>query len=241
MQAPDIDTRSYADLVTQTGELAAQYSGWKPPPAGQPDAGQALIGIFGRFAELVIERLNRAPDKNYLAFLNLIGAAPLPPRPARVPLTFRLATGSPVDAAVPAGTLAAAPPLAGEQDDVVFETERSLVVTRAQLQAAYVSDTENDTCDDRSAEVTGAADQPFAVFTGDQRSPHQLYLACDPLLTQPGRGDVTLTLTSPDTFQWLNWPVIWAYWDGTSWRTVTPSSAGVQAGAWRVTLPPCPR
>jgi hypothetical protein len=240
VQAPDIDTRSYADVVTQTGELATQYSGWKPPPAGQPDAGQALIGIFGHFADLVIERLNRAPDKNYLAFLNLIGAAPVPPRPARVPLTFRLATGSPVDAAVPAGTLAAAPPLAGEQDDVVFETERSLVVTRAQLQAAYVSDTENDTYDDRSAEVTGAADRPFAVFTGDQRSPHQLYLACDPLLTQPGRGDVTLTLTSPDTFQWLNWPIIWAYWDGTTWHPVTPSSAAAQAGAWRVTLPALP-
>ncbi len=239
MQAPGIDKRSYADLVTETEQLAGQFSGWQRP-AGQPDAGQALIGIFGRFAELVIERLNRAPDKNYLAFLNLIGASPLPPRPARVPLTFHLATGSPVDAVVPAGALAAAPPLAGEQDDVVFETERGLVVTRAQLQAAYVSDAENDTYSDRFAQATGAADQPFAVFAGDQPSPHQLYLACDPLLTQPGLGDVTLTLASPDTFQWLNWPIIWAYWDGTTWQTITGSSAAVQTGAWRVTLPTLP-
>ena len=87
MQAPLIDKRSYADLVAQTTQLAGQFSGWQPPSGGQPDPGLALIGVFGRFAELLIERLNRAPDKNYLAFLNLIGASPLPPRAARVPLT----------------------------------------------------------------------------------------------------------------------------------------------------------
>jgi hypothetical protein len=239
VQAPDIDKRSYADIVDQTTQLAGQLSGWQPRLDGAPDAGQALIGIFGRFAELVIERLNRAPDKNYLAFLDLIGATPLPPRPARVPLTFHLATGSPVDAVVPAGVLAAAPPLAGEQDDVVFETERLLVVTRAQLQAAYVSDTEHDTYSDRSAQAAGAADQPFDVFTGDQPSPHQLYLACDPLLTQPGPKDVVLALTSPDAWPWLNWAISWAYWDGAAWHPVT-SSAAVADGAWRVTLPALP-
>jgi hypothetical protein len=235
MQAPQIDKRSYGDIVTQTGQLAGQFSGWQARPGGQPDAGLALIQIFGRFAELVIERLNRAPDKNYLAFLNLIGASPLPPRAARVPLTFHLASGSPVDAVVPAGTLAAAPPPAGAQDEVVFETERELVVTRSQLLAAYVSDTEADTYSDRTGPVTGTADQPFAVFAGDQPSPHQLYLACDPLLAQPGAKDITLTLTSPDTWQWQNWPVSWAYWDGTSWQPATSSSV-VASGAWQVSL-----
>ena len=239
MQAPLIDKRSYADLVAETGQLAGQLSGWQPRSGGQPDAGQALIGVFARFAELVIERLNRAPDKNYLAFLNLIGASPIPPQAARVPLTFHLATSSPVDALVPAGTLAAAPPQDQEQEDVVFETERSLVVTRAQLQAAYVSDTETDTYSDRSAPATGTADESFAVFAGDQPSPHQLYLACDPLLTQPGPKDVTFSFASPDTWQWVNWPISWAYWDGAGWHTVA-GSAVLQPGSWRVTLPALP-
>ena len=176
MLAPDIDTRSYADIVAQTGTLAGQLSGWQSTPGDAPDGGSALMGVFGRFAEVVIARLNRAPDKNYLAFLNLVGAAQTPPRVARVPLTFQLATGSPVDATVPAGTLAAAPPLAGETDDVVFETEQLLVVTRSQLQAAFVSDTEADTYSDRTAEATGvfgSDGDPFAVFVGDQPSPHQ--------------------------------------------------------------------
>jgi len=122
---------------------------------------------------------------------------------------------------------------------VVFETERPLVVTRAQLQAAYVSDTENDSYSDRSAQATGAADAPFAVFAGDQPSPHQLYLACDPLLTQPGPKDVVLTLASPDTWQWLNWPISWAYWDGAAWHAVT-ARAAVPGGSWSVTLQALP-
>lgn len=239
MQAPLIDKRSYADLVAQTTQLAGQFSGWQPRPDGQPDPGLALIGVFGRFAELLIERLNRTPDKNYLAFLNLIGASPLPPRPARVPLTFHLATSSPVQAMVPAGTLAAAPAADGDQGEVVFETERPLAITQAQLLAAYVSDTENDTYSHRVDEATGQTDAPFAVFVGDQPSPHQLYLACDPLLTQPGGKDITLALTSPDSWQWLNWPISWAYWDGAGWHTVTGSSA-VQGGSWQVTLPALP-
>jgi len=239
MQAPLIDNRSYADLVARTTELAGQFSGWQPRSDGQPDSGQALIGIFGRFAEMVIERLNRAPDKNYLAFLNLIGASPTPPRPARVPLTFHLATSSPVEAMVPAGTLAAAPAADGNRPEVVFETERPLAITQAQLLAAFVSDTENDTYSNRLDQATGQTDAPFAVFVGDQPSPHQLYLACDPLLTQPGDKDVTLALTSPDTWQWVNWPISWAYWDGTGWHTVTVSSAA-QGGTWQVTLPTLP-
>ncbi len=239
MQAPLIDKRSYADLVAQTTQLAGQYSGWQPRSDGQPDPGQALIGVFGRFAELLIERLNRAPDKNYLAFLNLIGASPLPPRAARVPLTFHLATSSPAEAVVPAGTLAAAPAADSDQGEVVFETERPLVITQAQLLAVYVSDTENDTYSDRFDQASGQIDAPFAVFAGDQPSPHQLYLACDPLLTQPGGKDITLALTSRDTWQWLNWPISWAYWDGTGWHAVTGSST-VQGGTWQVTLPALP-
>jgi hypothetical protein len=235
MQAPPIDRRSYADVVAQTTLLARKYSGWQPRADKQPDPGLALVGVFGHFAELVIERLNQAPDKHYLAFLNLIGAEPLPPRPARVPLTFHLATSAAVEAVVPAGIRAAAPPLAGEQDEVVFETERPLAITQAQLVAAYVSDTENDTYSDRGQQATGTLQAPFAVFAGDRPSRHQLYLACDPVLTRPGGRDAVLTLSSPDAWQWQNWPISWAYWDGTGWRPATASST-VHDGAWQVTL-----
>lgn len=234
-QPPPIDPRDRQEIVKQTTALATRYSGWRPRPDGQPDAGQALIGIFGRFAELVVQRVNRAPERNYLAFLNLIGTRPLPPLAARVPLTFSLAEGSLADAVVPAGTQVAATPLAGEGDEVVFETETALVVTRAQLRAVVVGDAENDKYTDRTAQATGRQQEPFQVFSGDQQVPHQLFIACDPVLTGPGTKDVTLVLSTPDGTLLESWPISWAYWDGAGWQPLS-SSRVVRDGAWRVTL-----
>ena len=139
MSAPLVDQRSFSDLVAATEQLLNVYTGWSPGLTG-PDPGQALVGIFARFAGIAIDRLNRAPDKNFIAFLNLLGMERLPPQPARVPLTFQLAPGAKADALVPAGTSVAATPAAGEQDPPVFETEADLTATISTLAAAFVRD-----------------------------------------------------------------------------------------------------
>jgi Baseplate J-like protein len=239
MEAPQIDKRSYQDLVAETEALARDLTTWRPRPDGQPDGGQALIRIFAGMAELVVHRLNQAPEKNYLAFLNLIGTSMLPPQPARVPLTFQLASNSPVDAVVPAGTQASAPAPEGEEDELVFETERSLFVSRAGLQAVYVSDTDTDSYADRTVQATGEADEPFAVFAADQPTPHELYLAWDQLLLGPGPKDLTVTLQLADPWQGSGWPITWAYWDGDGWRPVT-GTPRYEGSAWRVTLSQLP-
>lgn len=224
MDAPLLDKRKHADIVAETEALAQAYSGWQPRPHGAPDAGRALINIFGRFAELVIDRLNRVPEKNFLAFLNLIGTELLPPQPARVPLTFRLADNSPIDALVPAGTQVAAMPLEGEEEEVVFETGLDLVVTRSQLQAVFVRDTETDQYSDRKQQALERQDEPFPVFQGDRPIPHQLYIACDEVLARPGDKDITLIIRSPDTWQWTTWPMNWSYRDGEKWLAISPAA-----------------
>ncbi|ROO61563.1 putative phage baseplate assembly protein [Micromonospora sp. Llam0] len=219
-QPPPIDPRDRAALAVQTAALATRYSDWQPPADGRPDAGQALIGIFARYAELVVQRLNQVPERDYLAFLNLIGTRPVPPRPARVPLTFALAPGSRTEAVVPAGTQVAATPRDGEDDEVVFETATDLVVTPAQLQAVLVDDAPHDSYADRSAAGTGQRDESFAAFTGDQPVPHRFYLACDPVLATEGTKTVTVRLTTTDVAVLGGWPISWAYWDGARWQPV---------------------
>ncbi|MGQ0778526.1 MAG: putative baseplate assembly protein [Pseudonocardiales bacterium] len=231
-QPPPIDPRDRYELIKQTTELAQRYSDWRPDPE-RPDPGQALIGIFARFAELVVQRINRAPERNYLAFLSLIGTQPLPPLPARVPLTFSLAERSQADAVVPAGTQVAAAPLAGEQDEVVFETDTALVVTPAQLRAVVVGDTENDSYRDRTTQASGEDPNPFPPFVGDHPVPHQLFVACDPALTGPGEKTVTIVVTTPHGTQLHSWRISWAYWDGTAWQSASPTPT-LPDGAWRV-------
>jgi Baseplate J-like protein len=184
MEAPQIDPRTRADLVAETEDLAEALSGgWRRPVDGQPDAGRALIQVFARFAELVVDRLNRSPQKNYLAFLDLIGTTPLPPRPATAPIAFTVTPGTPVAPVVPQGTRVGGPPIVDGQDEVVFETASPLVCTTATLVATWSSDTETDTAADRTASATGAEDAAFGVFGDDGMpvTPHELYLACDPL------------------------------------------------------------
>ena len=163
-EAPRIDSRTYRDLVTETEELIRRYTGKPAPPEG--DAGWALVRIFGRMAELVITRLNRLPERNFLAFLDFIGTRLNPPQPARVPLTFLLAAGSPVDALVPTGTQAVALPLEGEVEPPLFATERDLVVTRSQLVAVYSRDPGRDRWEDHTKTATGRTTGPFHPFRG---------------------------------------------------------------------------
>ena len=146
--APRIDSRTASDIEQQLRALLNTYApGWKASPG---DFGEALVRIFARYAEIVIERLNRTPDKNLLAYLDLLGASLLPPQPARVPLTFSLAAGSTADGEVPAATQVAAPPAEGDTAPLIFETERELAVVAATLDKIFACEPGTDSFTDLS-------------------------------------------------------------------------------------------
>src|SRR5688572_8428698 len=221
---PPIDTRTATDIARQVKALlkvyAPAYKGLGNDSAGAlvPDPlGAALIGIFGRLTELVIQRLNRVPDKNFLAFLDLLGASQLPPQPARVPLTFQLAAGSVVPAVVPAGTQAAAPPAKGEKDPVVFETEREMVATPATLTAVFVRDPELDLYGDLQSLVSSTPGAGESVFRGARILDHILYLGFGELLGFQGIASSGLAIEV--TPQADSRSVTWEVWNGTAWVT----------------------
>ncbi|NEP00796.1 MAG: hypothetical protein F6K58_19445 [Symploca sp. SIO2E9] len=219
MQAPKIEQRSYEEIVAYTEACAKAFTDWRPLADAKPDAGRALIRIFGHLATIVSDRLNQVPDKNFLAFLDLIGTSVQPPKSARVPLTFYLATGS-TEALVPAQTEVAAPPTEGEEEEVIFETERDLVLTNVELQAVFVREPGRDCYSDRTKQATGQEDAAFLTFAGDQPIEHSLYLACDHLLTLPESKNLTLTIDSPNAVGLAAVPVTWFYWSGEVWRPI---------------------
>src|ERR1041384_173243 len=175
LPAPLIDTRTSDDVVRQLLQLLRSYSGEKSELQQgifslEQGANRALIEIFGRFAELIIERLNQVPNKNLLAFLDLIGASLLPPQPARVPLTFSLANGSTVDGVVPARTQVAAVNDEGETAPVVYETDAELVVTAAQLVSLFVRRPDRDSYADNSMLINAIAPKDVPLFKEDRKS-----------------------------------------------------------------------
>lgn len=201
-----------------------------------PDAGWALIRLFSRLAVLVRDRLNQVPEKNLLAFLDLIGVQVLPPQAARVPLTFYLAEGTSTDILVPAHTPVAA---SAEPEEVVFETEHDLLATIAQLKAVFVHEPQTNRYSDRTAIALGEIDAAFPAFVGEQAIERSLYVACDELLTLPGTKNATLVVDSPTAELLKNLPITWFYWDGTTWQEATqatPVPPQVVRGKWQVTL-----
>lgn len=207
----------------------------------RPDAGGALIRIFARLAQIAVERINQVPDKNFLVYLELIGARPRPARAARAPLTFRLTPGRRGHAFVPARTQVAAELADGRQ--VTFETDDDLTVTAARLQTVFARDPAADRYGDYSAPATGAAEQPFPAFQGDTPIEHSLYLAHDALFELPWQKTVTLAvaLTEDDAKAFNKLPLAWTCWDGADWRPLA-AEPSVSGSRWSLSLtnPPTP-
>jgi hypothetical protein len=199
-------------------------------PSADKGASRALIEIFGRFTELIIERLNQVPGKNLLAFLDLIGASLLPPQPARVPLTFMLANGSTVDGLVPAGTQVAAVPSEGETAPVIFETEEELVVTAAQLTSLFVRQPEQDKYADYSSLINSISENEVPAFLGNRKIEHLLYLGHDTIFNEPGLKTLTFSFVTGPSTNLSPLAVTWESWDGKVWTalsSVPPGTSGL--------------
>lgn len=222
-QPPKIDKRTYPEIVAQTEQLAQEFTPWRPLPNGKPDAGRALIRIFGRMAAMVSDRLNQVPEKNFLAFLDAIGTQMLPPQPARVPITFKLVPGSPPDALVPAGTQIAAPPAAEGEEEVIFETERDLALVNVQLQAVFSRDPGADQYSDRTPQATDQLDAAFKIFEGETPIEHYVYLARDDIFALPENKTVIIIVYSTQAAELAQLPLTWSYWDGITWVLLQPT------------------
>ncbi len=237
VNVPKIDSRTYDELVDQVETQASTFTGgaWQP---GEKDQGAALIRIFARLAEIVGERINRIPEKSFLAFLDLVGTRLNPPRPARVPLTFELNRGATGETVVPAATRVASTSLPGEEDEPpVFETEDQLVVTSAPLVAAFVREPERDLYRDVTAAAT-AGEAPFAAFRGEKPIEHLLYVGNQEILELEDRKDVVLRIAPAGS--WIG-KLEWAFWSETGWQAAHAAVIAPEgAAALEVTLPDVP-
>jgi hypothetical protein len=220
---PKIDGRTAAEITERAKNLIGGYApSWSEfDQAGKPvGVSAALIGIFSRFAEIIIQRLDQTPEKNFLAFLDLLGNSPLPPQPARAPLTFSLAAGSLANGVVPAGARVAAPPAEGEKDPVIFETERELTVTAAQLKWIFVRDPQEDEYADIHSVAATVATGGSALLEGDTPIDHILYLGDSQLLGLPSLRDVSLSMEFKDVVGEAM-VIEWSRWDGAAWIPIT--------------------
>ena len=186
---------------------------WRPEQLGVE---AAVTQIVARYLQSIARRLEQAPAKNELAFLDLLGVRLVPAQPARAPIVFELANDA-ADVAMPAGTRFAAPPPPGGGAQITFETERPIRLAAARLVEAVSLWPGRDQFIDHSAAL--AEGRPFQLFDSRalQDTPHHLYIAHERLLALAGESAVSvtfeLTTGSSDSLD-----LRWEYWDGDVWR-----------------------
>jgi hypothetical protein len=247
-ESPKVDRRTRDDIAAQVRRrLARTLDNWPAQTAG--GAADALIGVFAQYCGTIIERLNRAPKKNLLAFLDMIGVSPQPAQAARVPLTFHLAAQHTGHVTVPAMTQVAAAMEKGEQLPVIFETERELVVTSSKLVTLAVKDGSADTFDDHSSILETTAAKGVSMLHGLRRMDHFLYLDLGLSTPPPDVQRLHLNVeleapVQPSFAQWLSWEV----WNGAGVAAtpITPLSDGTEqltksGEILFESLPPIPR
>lgn len=125
------DLRFQSDLVDEARKRIIHYCPeWTEYNISDP--GITLIELFAWMTELMVYRLNRVPEKNYLKFLEMLGFQQTPAKTAETNITFWLSALLPLSeddttsVVVPAGTEVQSE---DQPDPVVFTTSRELRIS----------------------------------------------------------------------------------------------------------------
>ncbi|HKP52224.1 MAG TPA: putative baseplate assembly protein [Chloroflexia bacterium] len=103
LPSPKLDDRTFQDLVNETKRLIPRYCPeWTDHNVSDP--GVTMIELFAYMVDILLYRVNRVPERNYIKWLEMLGLRLLPPRPARTDITIYLTGPQPDAVTIPMGT-----------------------------------------------------------------------------------------------------------------------------------------
>src|SRR6185295_11338534 len=131
LPAPNLDDRRFQDLLDEARRNIPRYCPeWTDHNLSDP--GITLLELFAWLTDLLLYRLNRVPDKNYIKFMDLLGIHLQPARPAVSDITFRLSAPREEDTLIPIGT-AVGTMRTETHEAMSFSTDRDLFIRVPQL------------------------------------------------------------------------------------------------------------
>ncbi len=213
--SPNLDDRNFEDIVQEAVRLIPQYCPeWTNH--NRSDPGITLIELFAWMTEMTLYRLNRVPEKNFLAFLELMGIALAPPQPARTVLKFGINPKADV-VTVPQGTRVGTKP-GPDGNTIAFETESDLVVTNAAL--AMCMSQYHETFSDYTG-LLGRKREGVELWSGVRSVERFLFVGDKRLEAFNETSVLTIRTTAPgSTPVPLCKQLEWEYFDGERWRAL---------------------
>jgi predicted phage baseplate assembly protein len=210
LQAPNLDDRTFQDIVSEIRSKIPLYCP-KWTDYNLSDPGITLIEMFAWIADILLYRLNRVPEKNYIKFMDLIGITLEPPKAATVEATFRLTAPQTESFIIPRETEVATKP-SETQDAIIFTTNEDFNILIPTLKYALI--TEDDALFEDAMSTLKHPDRQVTIFQEVPAENNALYLG----YAEDLRGHI-LTLTVESSIEGIgvdphNPPWAWEFWDG---------------------------
>ncbi|MFT9666099.1 putative baseplate assembly protein [Streptomyces rhizosphaericola] len=212
LPSPNLDDRRFQQLVDEAKRYVQQRSPeWTDHNVSDP--GVTLIETFAYMVDQLLYRLNRVPDKNYAAFLDLLGVTLFPPTVARAEVDFWLSAPQPETVHLVAGTEVAT--ARGETEEpVVFTTSDDLPIVPSELVRLVTAPKTGDQTD-RTGPLGAGKDIP--CFSPRPEPGDALLFG---LPTAVPRCIVAVRLDSRVEGVGVDPrqpPLVWEAWDGARW------------------------
>ncbi|TQF06769.1 putative baseplate assembly protein [Kitasatospora acidiphila] len=223
LPSPNLDDRRFQQLVDEAKRYVQQRAPeWTDHNVSDP--GVTLIETFAYLVDQLLYRLNRVPEKNYSAFLDLLGIRLFPPAAATAEVDFWLSAPQPETVQLRAGTEVSTVRTETEEA-VVFSTVDDLAIVPSSLErlvTASVSGEQND----RTARLADGLDVPCFQARPEVGDAMLFALpAVVPRCILIVRLDSRVEGVGVDPRQP---PLAWEVWDGARWTAceIGPDTTG---------------
>lgn len=211
LPTPNLDDRRFQDILDEARRLIPRYCPtWTDHNLSDP--GITLLELFAWMTDLLLYRLNRVPDRNYVKFLELIGVHLQPARPAVAEILFRLSAPQPGRVVIPRGT-AVATLRTENREAITFAIDDDLAIDVPRL-THLLACREDVRFNDYWPEL--ANPQRPGIFADPPRVKDRLYFGFGNDLSG---NTLALNLEGPERPEGVgvdpsNPPLVWEVWDG---------------------------
>jgi hypothetical protein len=166
LPSPRLDDRNFQQLLEAAYQRIRKDSpDWDDLSPGDP--GVVLLDVFAYLTETMIYRLNRLPEKAYIAMLRLLGVTLQPPAAAATTLRFTRVEGSAPVVEIARGTRVTTEQATGTQASPVFVTTQDVRLEAGQNSAEVIA----YHCEEVVAELVGEANGLPGLTLFVQRPP----------------------------------------------------------------------
>ncbi|NJQ07730.1 putative baseplate assembly protein [Streptomyces lonarensis] len=212
LPSPNLDDRRFQHFVDDAKRYIQQRAPeWTDHNVSDP--GVTLVETVAHMADQIVYRLNRVPEKNRLAFLDLVGITLFPPAAARTDVTFWLSAPQEEPVGIEVGTEVATARVSGDEA-IVFAVEEALSMVPTSLAnlvtqhgGASPTDRTTDLAEGEDVQCFGESPSPgdCMLFGLDAAAPR-----CAVVLELDSRVDgVGVDPRRP--------PLVWEAWSDQGW------------------------